>query len=158
MWYGQMTTGKMKTPERWRALPRCPLLSVLLPHRPSNTDISHIATANVCTKGCGAFSMVIVRISKKHLQPVKEKPQSDFRAFQNLGSEHSIEGAPASLYNLIQKCPRSFWVRTSNGSVVRALTEGQTDKRTDRQTGPILYPRPLTQEGKMQMTAPLLLL
>ena len=36
-----------------------------------------------------------------------------------------------------------FWVRTSNGSAVRELI----DAHTHRQTGPILYPRPLTQEG-----------
>ena len=33
----------------------------------------------------------------------------------------------------------------SNGSVVRELTNRHT--QTDRQTGPILYPRPLTREG-----------
>ena len=37
----------MKTPERWRALPRrCPCQYSVLPHRPSNTDILHIATVN----------------------------------------------------------------------------------------------------------------
>ncbi len=36
-----------------------------------------------------------------------------------------------------------FRVRMSNGSAVRALTDGQTDGLT----GPILYPRPLTREG-----------
>ncbi len=36
-----------------------------------------------------------------------------------------------------------FWVRMFNGSVARALT----DRHTDTQTGPILYPRPLMREG-----------
>ncbi len=31
--------------------------------------------------------------------------ESDFRAFQNLVSEHSIEGTPASLYNLTKSAP-----------------------------------------------------
>ncbi len=43
-------------------------------------------------------------------------------------------------------------VRMSDGSVVRELTDAQTDRQTDmcltdRQTGPIPYPRPLTLEG-----------
>ncbi len=41
-----------------------------------------------------------------------------------------------------------FLVRTSNGSVVRVLT----DRQTDRQTGPILLPRPLTQEVKIVLS------
>ncbi len=53
--------------------------------------------------------MVIVPISKKHLQHVKEKPRTLLlRAFQNLVSEHSIEGAPASLYNLAKSAPDPF--------------------------------------------------
>ena len=36
-----------------------------------------------------------------------------------------------------------FWVRTSNGLAGRALTDGQT--------GPILYPPPLTREGKIHL-------
>ena len=31
--------------------------------------------------------------------------ESDFRAFQNLVSEHSSEGAPASIYNLTKSAP-----------------------------------------------------
>ena len=41
-----------------------------------------------------------------------------------------------------------FLVRMSNGSVVRVLT----DRQTDRQTGPILLPRPLTQEVKIVLS------
>ena len=41
-----------------------------------------------------------------------------------------------------------FLVRTSNGSVVRVLTDGHTD----RQTGPILLPRPLTREVTMSFS------
>ncbi len=37
-----------------------------------------------------------------------------------------------------------------NGSAMRALTDEHTDTQTHRQTGPILYPRPLTQEGMIQ--------
>ncbi len=40
-----------------------------------------------------------------------------------------------------------FRVRTLNGFAGRVLTDGQTDRWTDGQTGPILYPRPLTREG-----------
>ena len=38
-----------------------------------------------------------------------------------------------------------YWVCMSNGSAMRALTDRQTDTHT--QTGPILYPPPLTREG-----------
>ena len=54
----------------------------------------------------------------------------------------------------------NFGVNTSNGLTVRALTNWQTDGKTDgkthRNTGPILLPRPLTQEVKIyvsEMTA-----
>ena len=35
-------------------------------------------------------------------------PESDFRAFQNLVSEHSGEGAPVSLYNLTKSAPDPY--------------------------------------------------
>ena len=36
--------------------------------------------------------------------------ESDFTAFENLVSEHSIPGVPASLYNLTKSVPEAvFW-------------------------------------------------
>ena len=46
---------------------------------------------------------------------------------------------PYSCLNVVKWCQD-----VTNGSVVRALTDGQT--HTDTQTWPILYPRPLTRE------------
>ena len=43
--------------------------------------------------------------------------------------------------------------RRSNGSAVRVLTNWQTHRWMDGQTGPILYPRSLTREGIIQWTA-----
>ncbi len=42
-----------------------------------------------------------------------------------------------------------FWVDLSNGLAVSLLTDGQTD----RLTGPILYPRPLTREGTKRLVS-----
>ena len=46
-------------------------------------------------KRCWTLSIVIVPISKD-----KPTTESNFRVFQNLVSEHLVEGVPASLYNL----------------------------------------------------------
>ncbi len=54
----------------------------------------------------------------------------------------------------VNPCTKS-WVSASNGSIVRALTNRhthtQTHRHTDAQTGPILYPLPLTREGKIPL-------
>ncbi len=47
-------------------------------------------------KGCGTLSIVIVPRTLSSNRPI----ESNFKAFQNLVSEHSVEGVPASLYNL----------------------------------------------------------
>ncbi len=49
------------------------------------------------------------RISPEPYFQVNRPSESDFRPFQNLVSEHSSEGAPASLYNLTKSAPDPFW-------------------------------------------------
>ncbi len=60
-------------------------------------------------KGYKALYIVIVPISppQKKLFVIMSRirPESDFRAFQNLVCEHSIAGLPASLYNLTKSVP-----------------------------------------------------
>ena len=42
------------------------------------------------------------------LNQVNRPIESNFKAFQNLVSEHSVEGVPASLYNLTKSVPDPF--------------------------------------------------
>ena len=54
---------------------------------------------------------------------------------------------------MVNTCTK-YWVRRSNGLDVRELTDAHTHTHTDRQTGPILYPRPQTREGIRQVPPP----
>ena len=113
----------MKTP--WRSSPVVPSLSVLLS---KDVKWSHDATL-----WCHTWQSEPAQVN------LSENPKN--RVFQ----PSDLDLWPLTLtFKLIRDIVKvnpsiKFWVRTFNGSARRALTDTHT------QTGPIPYPRPLTQ-------------
>ena len=61
-----------------------------------------------------------LRNSVSFLNQVNRPSESDFRAFQNLVNEHSIEGVPASLYNQTKSVPDP-WLPKDLGFYIEIL-------------------------------------
>ena len=64
--------------------------------------------------------MVLYRIGNQVNRPI----ESNFRAFQNLVSEHSVKGVPASLYNLTKSVPDPLYLFNCNLLVTIEGREG----------------------------------
>ncbi len=129
----------MKTPERWRALLRRPPCQYFCPID-LLTHIPHIAKANYDWQTCTLHTIVW-------------RSHHDVTAWHHVTSyvmTVSLHGPsnqkcrkitwrpwPLTLtFELVQDIIKvhtstKFWVRTSNRSAVRALTDGQTNKQTD---------------------------
>ncbi len=151
-----------------------PSLSVFLPHRPSNTDIPHNATAwtaNYLKSWCHAVGVTFtpwrhaIDVTWRHVTSWHPGVTSNDILCHDSGSIWAIPSEVSKIHvfqhgdldlwpmTLIFELVRyiikvhtstKFWFRTVNRSAVRALT--------DTQTGPIPYTRPLTREGKIQRT------
>ncbi len=124
----------MKTPERWRpsrVVPsfRYSCLKDMAGRHVTSYDITawyHVTS----------YAMVMNLYRPTH-QKVKKSCFSTWRPWPMTLTLELIR-------DIIKVHPSTkFKVCMSNGSAGRALT----DRHTDAQTGPILYPRPLTREG-----------
>ena len=160
----------MKTPERWRALPRRPSCQYSCPidlltqtfhtlQQLIMTDrqkLSSLLWRYVMTSRCDVMWRHDVRLWR-HMMPYNmtkwncEPSQPTWKSENNVFQPSDLDIWPMTLtFELIRDIVKvnpstKFWVCTSNGSARRVLT----DKHTHRCTGPILYPRPLTREGKI---------
>ncbi len=145
----------MKTPERWRALPRRALFVSILAQKSSKdvmTSWRHdVVPWRYVTSWCHAVTSHDVRCHDK--LALCNSPIWNFG--NHVFQPGDLDLWPMTLtfeliWDIIKvNASTKFRVCTSNGSAVRALTDRQTHTHT--QTGPILYPRPLTREGIMSV-------
>ena len=126
----------MKTPERWRALPRCALFVSILAQKLSK-DVK-TAHCDVMWRHRRAVTSCYVRWQDKmalcNLHRSHHKKKLENHNFEN----DDLDLWPMTLtFELIRDIvifnqPTKFWVRTSNGSVGRVLTDKHTHTQTDR--------------------------
>ncbi len=153
----------MKTPERWRALPRRALFVSILA-RKSSTDVKtsqdvmpwhHDAVPWRHDVVLWRHDVVLWRhmtsgVMKNWPCVIHPAETSKITVFQ----PGDLDLGPMTLtFEVIRdiikvNASTKFRDRMSNGSAGRALTDEHTHTQTHRRTGPIPYPQPLTREGK----------
>ncbi len=129
----------MKMPERWRALPRCALLVSILAQKSRMMSWHHAVTWRdvifyviICHD-----KMNLYRSTHQKLQNhVFQHGDLDLWPWPSNSSEILSESTPIPNFGSVRQTvqPRESW-------------------QTHTQTGPILYPRPLTREGTMLVSS-----
>ncbi len=138
--------NQIKTPERWRALPRHALLVTILAQKLS--DDVKTSRRDVTTSHC---DVILCHLSRQN-------GSVEFTQVTPLGSPKITFFKMATLTFDLWPWPSNsteIWqaMFTPNFRSVRQTVQTGERQWTDTQTGPILYPRPLTREGKISSSA-----
>ncbi len=141
-----MTVWVMKTPEHWRALPRRALLvSILAQNSPKEVTTSRcdITWHHDVAAWRHVTSGVMTKWHIHSIPPLKLKKSRFSTGWpwpMTLTIELSRDSMPVPKFKIVGQTFQPWEC---------SLTDRHTDGRTDGQTGPILYPPPLTREGTM---------
>ena len=127
-----MAKNKGKMPEHWHALPQCALFVSILAQMPSNDDVT-------------PWRHDILFHNKKALCNIHRSHHKN-----NWASRFS-KWRPWPLTYDLRTHPSYYQKQCSHHTLslyLKRFRRESADRRTDRHTGSILYPRPLTLEGK----------
>ncbi len=147
LWKITQLSTTMKTPERWRPSRVAPSLSVFLPKdllsliRPWHLDVTwrHDFTWQLCHGNTGLLFLRLhhQKVGKSHFFNVATLT-FDLRPWPSNSSKILSRSIPTSNFRSLSQTVQPW---------ERWITDRHTNTQTHRQTGPILYPRPLTREG-----------